>query len=301
MKRLVLLAVFFALVSGCAVQPVYKPMPTEAQGNLQSADVVLGISQKEIRGQIHESNLTAAAGGGLLFALIDAGVNQSRANSAERDISPVKDALLDFDFNKEMTAALAAEFEEVEWVNNERISVITEMTDANYDDHFRKSPSDAVMFVNLDYSLTPDFTKLMVNAQSMMFPKSAKLRALQQEIYSDTTELNNPNKANRTLLANSLYRNTFSYVAVLSNPPNDKGEAAAVWAADNGALIKQRMSDGVVAIAKLIMSDAVKTRDKMQIKARPGASTSESYAIDVNGSSLTVTRNQTGALGISAP
>lgn len=70
------------MATGCAPAP-YKHLEQDARVHIQETDVVLAVPQEEIYGDINSSNMATAAGGGLLFALIDVMVESSRAKSAE--------------------------------------------------------------------------------------------------------------------------------------------------------------------------------------------------------------------------
>ena len=55
------------------------------------------VAQAEIQSNINRSRIAQAAGGGMLMALIDASVEQSRAKKAEAAITPLREALAGFD------------------------------------------------------------------------------------------------------------------------------------------------------------------------------------------------------------
>src|SRR4051812_38476632 len=94
--RLVALAACF--IAGGCVAPIKQILPPESRVVAGGRNQLVTVPQNEIAAGINESNLTAAMGGGLLFALIDAGVNNSRAKKAEAAIVPVRNALVDYAF-----------------------------------------------------------------------------------------------------------------------------------------------------------------------------------------------------------
>src|SRR4051812_32436107 len=95
--RLAALAACFT-VGGC-VAPIKQTLPPESRVVAGGRNQLVTVAQNEIAAGINESNLTGAMGGGLLFALIDAGVNNSRAKKAEASIVPVRDAIVDYGFD----------------------------------------------------------------------------------------------------------------------------------------------------------------------------------------------------------
>src|SRR4051812_46406994 len=78
-----LAAVLCALFAGGCASPNRVSMPSGYKENLAPSIGMVGLSQQEIGTTIQRSNLTAAAGGGLIFAIVDAGINNSRAKKAE--------------------------------------------------------------------------------------------------------------------------------------------------------------------------------------------------------------------------
>lgn len=109
MFRRACVSIFAALfaVSAHAAKPLTQPMPL---GENLAVEVVL--NQQEVGVDVSATN-AMAAGGGLLGALIVAGVDNARTKNAEERIVPIRDLLIAYKFNdafeRELRAKLPSE------------------------------------------------------------------------------------------------------------------------------------------------------------------------------------------------
>jgi hypothetical protein len=101
------LALLALLVSGCA-PPVHVPLKAEDAGKIRSTRVRAVVAQEEINAAIEQSNLAAAGGGGLLLALIDAGVDSHRTSKAKSLVEPIRKEAGGYDFRARFGEALQA-------------------------------------------------------------------------------------------------------------------------------------------------------------------------------------------------
>lgn len=90
-------------VAARAAKPQTLPMPL---GDAMTVELVL--NQQEVGVDVSQTN-AMAAGGGLLGALIVAGIDNSRTKSAEERIVPVRDLLLSYPFNARIEQEIRAD------------------------------------------------------------------------------------------------------------------------------------------------------------------------------------------------
>lgn len=104
MFRRACVSIFAALfaVSAYAAKPLTQPMPL---GENLAVEVVL--NQQEVGVDVSATN-AMAAGGGLLGALIVAGVDNARTKNAEERIVPIRDLLIAYKFNDAFERELRA-------------------------------------------------------------------------------------------------------------------------------------------------------------------------------------------------
>src|SRR5436305_2101513 len=96
-----------AITQGCAVPPK-RALSPEARDIAGGRAAVVVSGQGEVKPEVNASNVAMVTGGGLIPALIDAAITQSRVNSAEKTVRVVRDALGTYDFDRHALEATRA-------------------------------------------------------------------------------------------------------------------------------------------------------------------------------------------------
>ncbi len=185
-------------------------------------------------------------GGGLLLALIDAGVDSSNAGTAEEAIKPLRNALVDFNFDAQMQGELQAAFSQLDWLNAGNYRVVREVTDANLDEILAASTASAVLFVTMDYNINWSGDAVTVNMRPYLFPKSPELEAM----------IENPDTSGpKTHSLNALYRNVFTFRDRAPNATDVRETNLVIWEANSGAAMRNSLKHGARKLAELLMTD----------------------------------------------
>lgn len=288
MNRL-LLVVAVLLHAGCALQsPQYKALPTAALGELAGTRIVLNVPQKELYALIVPANVTVATGGGLLPALIDAGINTARQNEARQTISPLLAAINEFSFRDNALQALRQHRSGLSWVSSDD-AAMSSPDDAEISRELGKPNTPATLVLTVGYFLSADYGALQVSGQANLFPHVAGLRKLHSQLYAGSPQVEGaaPNSAN---VRNSLYRNFYSYRKVLG--AGSPTELVRVWTEGGGAKAREALREGAEAVIKMMIADLQQgSVDPVNQKIGPPIS-----AIEVFGKPLKVTRTATGSL-----
>lgn len=237
------------LLSGCATA-IHQPLTAEAKQQVRSADVVIGIPQQEMAAQIKESNMTAAAGGGLLFALIDAGVNSYRSGNAEDAVRPLRDALISYSFDENLRVRMDNRLGAVPGMGIGNSKVTKDVSEANYNAIYQASSKDAVLITNASYTMNVDFSSVVVNATALLYPKSSGLKASANLSDADLRDL--PVK-------NAIYRDTVVFTCTLPLRSKTLEVNRDAWTANNGALLSGALNLGADEIARVISADIQQT------------------------------------------
>lgn len=235
------------LLGGCVASPHY-PLAPEAASNLEQVDVYVGLEQREIKPTI-EVSTAGGANFGLIGALIDASVNNSRAEGAEAMIRPVRNALLDYDFDSRIQEEIVVALQDQEWFADSPPELIKSALDESYKARLARSESDAVLFLTTDYSLSPDFSELEVAIRASMFPI---VDGLDQYRDSGRKPTKNPNS---TRLNDAIYRNVFKAVSRVPNAGDDEAAHIESWSIDNGKLARAALNEAAERVALMVAMD----------------------------------------------
>ena len=224
-------ATIVLILSGCAAQKVAL-MP-ESRAKVGAAVVILEVPQEEIFAEINPSNSSAAMGGGLLFALIDTAVNNSRAKDAELKVEPYRNALHDFDFQALLRREVERAVADLTWLDTVTVEVDRSPEGKLRQDRLANGTSDSIFVLRVGYSMTPDFGSLHVTGDAKILPtKAGEARrqkdAAKPKATAATAASEKPSQP--------LYWQTFT--ATQSTPADSPGPAGEVWTRNNGAALR---------------------------------------------------------------
>jgi hypothetical protein len=238
--------VLIAILSGCAA-PVKTTIDPAARTVPGGRDVRVIVEQREIQTRIVESNLTAAAGGGLLFALIDVGVNQSRANTAEKAVVPVRDALLGYDFDGKVAAANRAALARYDWLGLRDVSFAKDVTPGAQLAALDASTADQVVFATYDYAVAADFASIEVTMGVAVANRAGVA--------------DQPPEA-RLKPQNLAYKRVFKSVQPLDQPDKEAAPNAQRWASDGGRLARAAIDRGIERVHWMLDRSLAQTPDE---------------------------------------
>jgi len=225
-----LIAVFF----GCATPPQQVPLNKGCIGEIESVDVYIYLIHDKIHAEIEDSNVTSYTGGGLIPALIDAGIESSREDKAEVLLQPIRSAMADYDCGDRLRTQIVGELSSLGWFKIGNVEVMKGTLEKDLKNDVKDSDANAVLAIGTDYYLSSDFKHLYLKGAIQLLPKS------------HTTEIN---------FKDYLYRNMFSYRDPSDTYSNSPAEAANKWAENNAALTRQAIEDGAKYLAKHIADE----------------------------------------------
>lgn len=253
--------------AGCTHLPATQPVKPEVLSALQPVDVKVGIRQAELYAAFVPSTaaatgaaacgavpglgiLLAAACGGAMGA-VDASVNATRAKAAEESVRPLKDELVDVNFDQLMHESLTQSLQSVPGMQLAGIAVTKTVTTEAYEKTFKASTSNAVMFINLDYHMSVDFSTLEVSARGLIYPRGATARKAAKLPTALPTTPSEPVLA----LQNATYRSSIIYRAKHPASGDDATKNIAAWKADNARMLKAALQDGIAQSTALLAAD----------------------------------------------
>jgi hypothetical protein len=221
-------------LNGCAATHIALK-PTEAK-EITSVDVYIGLAQQEIYAEIVKSNVSAATGGGLLPALIDAGVDQHRAKKAEELVQPIRTALMDYDFGKCLTEKIESELKSLTWMKINNVRVSGDISKKGYEKAFVDSEASAILFMTTKYFLSHNLIVLNMSSEAKLFPKKG----------GKNVDLSD---------GNCIYKNLLFFEDSIDTRPSSKQEAINCWADNGGYITRQALDAASVGLTRMIAID----------------------------------------------
>lgn len=182
--------VVLVLLAGCAGK--FVPITDLGVEKYDDVLVVTHFPQEEIRKQIIPSQGGASAGaqfglvGALVGAAVDASVNSSRMGDAEADIEKFRVALKDKDLHVDLRNHFHEAVEKIEWIERP-IFYRAEENELNIREVLSSQEvvPDAVLWIQTDFAMTPDFQALEVTANYGLYNKIGKTLAKSKPLYKN--------------------------------------------------------------------------------------------------------------------
>jgi len=242
---LVLLSVM-ALAACATVTPDHVALAPKVHDNLTSTEIVAPISQSEIYVYVPPSEIAQRGGGGLLLALVDAGVNNVRTAHAESAVKSLRDAVVDYDFDQTLKADLKESISQLDWMHVDGVRVVKATSSATLDQVVSSSKNAAVLTVAADYHLSNDGRELTVVLHANLYANSAAL-ASSKPAGGKADSPADP--------SNALYRNTFTFNAWAPGAAGERDQNIAAWSANKGAPLRAALSFGAARLSRMVEAD----------------------------------------------
>jgi hypothetical protein len=246
-------AIVVLALTGCSV-PIQHTLPGGQRGIAGGRGLIVTVAQSEIGAGIQPSTISAATGGGLLVALVDAGINNARAKTAEAAIVPVRDALTDFYFEQRAMAASEALAERAPWLGVTQTQLNKDPSNAAFSKALDAAPNPQQLTTTYDYLLDNNFRMAKLGVTVALLRKSLP---------------KNGKAGDRALLSNAVFARTFVFVVPLRNPTEEMHQNAALWAKDGGKPIEESLNKALQK-AVVVMQKAFEHSEAQEQKVKAG-------------------------------
>lgn len=251
--RLLVLFSFVVSMTACATQP-YNHIDREARAHFESVESYLVVPQDEIYADIQRSNITGMMGGGLLWALVDASVDNSRTKDAETAIAPIRNKLLNYDFAEILATNINTKLMGVDWLNSTQLVLERARPEDFVAKKYEACNASAILFINADYKLSDDFGQVITSVNMEMFANVAELKK-----YREGTDDNQ----NPVDTKDNIYRNIIT-VSIPLGVEGKKKEIVEKLVSDECSAVKTALEESAKQIAEKIYNDIMldETADK---------------------------------------
>ncbi len=269
MKINLCIAILFAAISAALCGPAIAGGPPnvvtpQVQAMSGGRTLQVLVAQSEIKSDINKSNLTAAAGGGALFALIDASVESSRAKKAEAAIVPLRDALTGFDADALAQATAQASIAETAWFQPASSAFGKDSSVLGKSGVLDAATTEQVAFFEYTYDVSPEFDSVRV-VLNIQFANRTMPPSKSKE----------PKPEIRLAPKNLAYTQTITSVVTLPSPSEEDINAnVARWSADGAAATRTALTAAFKEVQRLTPRTLALTEDDikaMNAKDKPKA------------------------------
>jgi hypothetical protein len=233
----IFLAAAALLLAGMASAAPRDFVSEDARAAIGDRAVHVVIAQAEIGTGIVPSRVTAATGGGLLFALVDASIESARAKKAEAAIQPVRAALISYDFDARAIAQLDTELAGITWFRALPATLTKDSSKETKLAALDSAPGEQVAFVDIRYGASPDFSAIAVIVECRIASRATPPNQQPDQRLRDR---------------NLIYRQALHSVVMLPNPAKELEANAATWAADNERLAQTALDLAIDRLRDLI-------------------------------------------------
>ncbi len=229
--KLIAASLLGLLCIGCSsAQKDFIPLQDATKAQIGSSDFSLLHVQDEINVDVEESNISRHTGGGLLIAMIDASITNSRTKDAEKLVSPIRAELTDFDIDEEVKNKVLPIVKDTSWLRMKSFKLVQGMGNTARDDILKNAKSDVVGMVNTAYSLTSDFSAINVSLTLELYPISHGVKQFSKS------------KKNNSI---PIYRTKVVCSKRMMTATKNAEKNAKLWVANNGQQIKSTMRESI--------------------------------------------------------
>lgn len=234
------------LLSACAA-PMRANLTPEQRSKINELTAYVIVVQDEVIAAVQPSNVSGALGGGLIGAVIDSKVTNSRVNESQQLLGPFYAAIEDVDYRKEFNESIQRGLSGYpikvgKFTTTPRVL----RRDALNQLRSELQPGQALLVISPRYTLTPDFRTFDSEADVAIWLKS--------------DDSNMPGQ-----------RGVLHYQSAAVGPGG--GASLALWGAQNGARFRDVIRESIAETVRMVMLDIdvapVMAANSQDIKAFP--------------------------------
>jgi hypothetical protein len=222
------------LLTGCVTTNRTALVPAHVE-KLKSVDAITTIAQPEIAADVDPSNIAMITGGGLIPALIDAAVESNRAKKAEVTITPLRDALIEFNGGETLRTQVSERMqsESEPLLPIRRVLITKPMKPAEVLEQVRDTDADGLLLISADFRLTPAFDRVRVLVHVALYDKAVTAAG-----------------------GKPIYQNDLAtFRALKGGMPRDRAAAIEQWSANKGGPMREALVECFAELADMIKFD----------------------------------------------
>lgn len=223
--RLFALICSVGLLAGCA-GVTRVPLDKNVSANFNQVNTQISIPADELIVRAKPSNVSAALGGGLIPALIDASVTSSRQTELEVIANPFYEKTDALDFRSLFSESFKTAFNDQSLLPKLHFSVSSKgiSKTALEERKAKLTPGEAFMGMRIWYEFTPDTRSVVVGAGTVIVTAGG---------------------------TDQSYKNAFMYIS----KPIEGEQPLSAWAENDGQALSQVFAESAQEIARMLKQD----------------------------------------------
>lgn len=170
--------------------------------------------------------------------MIDLGVNQYRANTAEEEVKPIRDGLAGYDFDRRALEGARVAATKIDWLNVRNFTFTKDPTKDQILKRLDQTAADQFLVAAYSYTFTPDFAQLTVALRVGLYPKKPP-----QGVQADQ----------RLARGNELYEQQFVILVDAPSKSDNTDANVAQWAANNAQATRAALDSGIAKVHELLV------------------------------------------------
>lgn len=227
LRQLTLIVPLILFLAGCQSVPRHVPLDSKNAASIKLVRVISMIPQDEIIARSKPSYVSVAVGGGLLGAAIDSSITESRMRELYAVLEPAYESFDDVDLRKIFWPQLH------DFLNHRARLHVSDIKDTSWlittperDALISNMKEDAYLELYTNYFFDPDLRTFNIITGTYLASKNKEKPA---------------------------YRNTITYQSPIVG--NGMQHSMDLWTADNGALFRQAIAEGIKETIRQIEMD----------------------------------------------
>jgi hypothetical protein len=271
-----------ALCAACSTVPAYKALDPVVKQKVTATTGVIVSPQREIYATIFQA---PAGSGGLIGAFIQASLDKHHTAEAEAGMVPLRNSLLNFNFDQVMETNLQQQLAGVDWLHMNSLSLIKDNSTPALDKAITGASTPYVLLVATDYHVSPNFNALIVSAHVTLFPRKAVPviehgEQMNKDAFDEKNALYTEKFVYRVDIPEDVLDKLTDQIdsaddaaekqgkKVNSEIDDDQRAALQYWMQDNDKPIETALTAGMVELSRLISQNLTNGLPEMDASAR---------------------------------
>jgi hypothetical protein len=160
MKNIILISLTALILVGCAAKKDFINLPPDVMPKITATQAYLVEPSKSINTEIKVSQISSYTGGGLIFALMDCAIMESRKYDANEVMKTLQKDFDSYNLRAKLKEKIQNSIIQNQWLHSHSLDDLKEFNTAEIQKNIKNSKTDYVLVSQFVYSMCPQFQRL---------------------------------------------------------------------------------------------------------------------------------------------